>query len=426
MNRIVLIGNGFDLAHGLKTSYRDFIYDYWEQTVKAFFKDYPGFTQDPLFEQIHFLHSLNDKSVHELKQFNLRNRTGAEILAKLSSTGDFMRDVTSVLMYHICKDIHNKNWVDIEEDYYKLLRYHAFKSCGRKPVDIFDTQDKCYINPAELNNQLNFLKEVLADYLTRVSHNIKVDSRIKDIITSYFKKEEIAVESLGLFEDYRKEISERDPREVEYQFKSLGLNSTFVISNFSRYKADLKDAKEYHTKAPEFSEYMLRPQHILLLNFNYTKVANLYLNEKYNSISLNHIHGSLNDHENMIFGYGDELDENYEIIKGLNDNSYLRNIKSILYLQNNNYKELLRLMDSAPFQIYIMGHSCGNSDRTLLNTMFEHKNCVSIKPYYYEHDGKDNYMDIVQNISRNFTDMRLMRDRVVNKSLCEPLPQRNG
>ena len=150
------------------------------------------------------------------------------------------------------------------------------------------------------------------------------------------------------------------------------------------------------------------------------------MNEKYNSISLNHIHGSLNDHENMIFGYGDELDENYEIVKGLNDNSYLRNIKSILYLQNNNYKELLRLMDSAPFQIYIMGHSCGNSDRTLLNTMFEHKNCVSIKPYYYEHDGKDNYMDIVQNISRNFTDMRLMRDRVVNKSLCEPLPQWNG
>ncbi|PKG44332.1 AbiH family protein, partial [Psychroflexus sp. MES1-P1E] len=24
MNRIVLIGNGFDLAHGMKTSYKDF------------------------------------------------------------------------------------------------------------------------------------------------------------------------------------------------------------------------------------------------------------------------------------------------------------------------------------------------------------------------------------------------------------------
>ena len=30
MNRLVLIGNGFDLAHGLKTSYKDFINWYWE------------------------------------------------------------------------------------------------------------------------------------------------------------------------------------------------------------------------------------------------------------------------------------------------------------------------------------------------------------------------------------------------------------
>ena len=71
-----------------------------------------------------------------------------------------------------------------------------------------------------------------------------------------------------------------------------------------------------------------------------------------------------------------------------------------------------------------MGHSCGNSDRTLMNTLFEHKNCASIKPFYYQNkDSEDNYLDIVQNISRNFTDMKLMRDRVVNKEFCEPLPQ---
>lgn len=30
MNRIILIGNGFDLAHGLPTSYKSFIDYYWE------------------------------------------------------------------------------------------------------------------------------------------------------------------------------------------------------------------------------------------------------------------------------------------------------------------------------------------------------------------------------------------------------------
>lgn len=31
MNRLLLIGNGFDIAHGLKTRYEIFIDWYWEQ-----------------------------------------------------------------------------------------------------------------------------------------------------------------------------------------------------------------------------------------------------------------------------------------------------------------------------------------------------------------------------------------------------------
>ena len=33
MNRIILIGNGFDLAHGLKTSYNDFIKWYLKRAL---------------------------------------------------------------------------------------------------------------------------------------------------------------------------------------------------------------------------------------------------------------------------------------------------------------------------------------------------------------------------------------------------------
>ncbi|MCL2062765.1 MAG: bacteriophage abortive infection AbiH family protein [Candidatus Cloacimonetes bacterium] len=34
MNRIILIGNGFDFAHGLKTSYNDFIDYFWDKMRK--------------------------------------------------------------------------------------------------------------------------------------------------------------------------------------------------------------------------------------------------------------------------------------------------------------------------------------------------------------------------------------------------------
>ena len=138
----------------------------------------------------------------------------------------------------------------------------------------------------------------------------------------------------------------------------------------------------------------------------------------------------LNDDLNLInFGFGDEMDDNYKLIENINENEYLKNFKSFQYLQNSNYSNLLSYIDSDKFQVLIMGHSCGLSDRTLLNTIFEHNNCRSIKVYYHQWEDKvtkelkDNYTEITQNISRHFNKKKLMREKIVNKTLCKPLPQ---
>jgi hypothetical protein len=39
MNRLIIIGNGFDLAHGIKTSYHDFILDYLKERLLAALDD---------------------------------------------------------------------------------------------------------------------------------------------------------------------------------------------------------------------------------------------------------------------------------------------------------------------------------------------------------------------------------------------------
>lgn len=48
MNRLVLIGNGFDLAHGLKTKYEHFIDWYWEQKINEFIHELTDTLQDKL------------------------------------------------------------------------------------------------------------------------------------------------------------------------------------------------------------------------------------------------------------------------------------------------------------------------------------------------------------------------------------------
>ena len=190
----------------------------------------------------------------------------------------------------------------------------------------------------------------------------------------------------------------------------------------SGYIHDVEKFKSEPTNNAKYPKAYMLPERIMLLSFNYTKTAKKYLKQDVDVFSLNNIHGVIESPDSMIFGYGDEFEDKYKKLQNLNHNECLKNIKTIRYQESDNYRKVLEFTESAPYQVYIMGHSCGNSDRTLLNTIFEHKNCISIKPYFYQkQDGTDSYIDLVQNISRNFTDMKLMRDRVVNKTYCETL-----
>ena len=54
--------------------------------------------------------------------------------------------------------------------------------------------------------------------------------------------------------------------------------------------------------------------------------------------------------------------------------------------------------------------------------MFEHVNCVSIKPYYHVYkDGEDDYEKLFQNIDKSCTNKQLVRNKVVVKTNTKPL-----
>ena len=310
----------------------------------------------------------------------------------------------------ICTSIEVKGWVDIEKEYYDLLRNSIINP------------DNCDYTISELNKQLHYTQELLAQYLSSITtDNIKCNKEIQRQIYGNIRKDDVSISQLQVYYDYVDYLIQQDDayQQLLCRYGYEGSDRHFMTE-------DIKQLRKQFIGSSEIEEIYLKdliiPENIMLLNFNYTEVADKYGGLKVAAI--NHIHGDLNNPNSIIFGYGDELDEDYKDFLKQSDNECLRNIKSIKYLESGKYRNLLQFIESAPYQVYIMGHSCGNSDRTLLNTLFEHKNCVSIKPYYYQKDdGSDNYLEIAQNICRNFTDMKLMRDRVVNKMFCEPLPQ---
>lgn len=431
MNRIILIGNGFDLAHNIKTSYTHFINDYWEKVIQRLRNEVNGNITTYLY-----IFETDEIKIVDVpgNHYNagdwVKGNTFDDLISSLKNQ-DLELIFKNKFLEILTKKIGERNWVDIENEYYNLLK-ESFKN------------ENCSYNIVELNNDLKQIQKLLENYLSEVEKEF-VDGFGKDI-DQIKLKDNIGYKIYSPF-NYKdfSETSINNKAKIEFQKiqeeteihnnliepvvseKSKRIISR-IGSNFT-----LSDIRKLLISDNAINYFDLMPEEILFLSFNYTFTEKIYSNhtqfeyfEPYKNLIKRyiHIHGTTDkyDRNDVIFGFGDEIDEDYQSIENLNDNDYLENIKSIKYLETDNYKNLLEFLNSDDYQIFIFGHSCGISDRTLLNTLFEHKNCCSIKPFYHQKaDNTNNFRDIVKNISRNFNSKSSMRDKVVNKEYCEPL-----
>jgi len=439
MNRIILIGNGFDLAHNLPTKYENFIDDFWSNKVKAIKEEgsYINFQDGYTVARNNPISVYKDEDIvielHNPKSIKANNTSSIpkaiqsffdreKIKIDMQFKNKFLRRIMTAY-----KD---KKWVDIEEEYNVAL-----KNC-------FNNKDEI----DKLNHDFIMIKIALIEYLNKVVtiNNVEKKEKIEESIYSEFNLQDFIEKGRDTIidEEYEKlfqlKESARKQTTKNLSYRTSTLSVYFHHPSFEfklpKVKADFKKLIMDEKNVSNF--FNLFPRQILFLNFNYTEAENEYIGyqlrvpkESFGYIEIDiekeiiHIHGNLNSGKNpIIFGYGDEIGKDYLEIENLNDNRFLENVKSIKYLETNNYKRLLNFIDSDKYQIFIMGHSCGISDRTLLSTLFEHDNCVSIKIFYHKkEDGTDNFSDVVRNISRNFSNKAVMREKVVNKMDSESL-----
>lgn len=430
MNRIILIGNGFDLAHEMPTSYRNFIDDYWTKVAEQIKRNIPNlqthrsklqlFTNDDLQITCEYAHmrvvclKLENSKITSYKEFN-------DTIKSLKQTQIYESPViievnfTNKFLEHISEQVNLQQWVDIENEYYKAL------------TELIDSTNS--LNIETLNNNLKSIEKSLTQYLTEIEQNHFDNEIISKIKSNIYSKFNIKDMSLRFIDSFVQEVESKITiikdkgidRFNDYK-KVYNLNSNEAeIINFCILNMNKKDKQKIEIQ--DIPDYFLVPERTLFLSFNYTHTEEKYTEHNSDIVETIHIHGELNKENNpIIFGYGNEQDDDYRKLEKLHDDKYLENIKSIRYLETENYKKLLNFIETDPYQIFIMGHSCGTSDKTLLNTLLEHKNCASIKPFYYKpNETEDNYSSIVKGISRNFNDKILMRDRVVNKTFCKTL-----
>lgn len=362
-NQLIIIGNGFDLAHGLKTSYNDFILDYFKEIFLEYFEkkrnSILNIYEDKLFS-IFIEDSLINKVESEIKE--------VDWVGDIKTIVDKNKELRIRGLTAFSTKLFNSidSWVDIENIYYQELKRYL----RNEPNSSRGGKDNRPVLFKKLNEQIHFLKVKLQEYLNKQYKKNKI---LHKIPSKFF---------------------------LENIYKKMN-------SDFSR------DANLY------------------FLNFNYTHTTDRYYNNNSLStsmIQINHIHGELyKDNNPIIFGFGDEKDKAYQEIEDLDINEAFKFIKSFGYFHAPNYKKLLAYIDSGKFDVSIMGHSCGLSDRTMLSTIFEHKYCNSIRICYYrkqsEHDDRKDYIEKTYNISRLFDDKAEFRKRILDFNESDRIPQ---
>ena len=206
-----------------------------------------------------------------------------------------------------------------------------------------------------MNLDFDAVKKRLVSYLSEIVPEIELKPfpSIQDVFSSQIQPIEVACGKQRLF------IDSIISGIIQLGKGDDGIVKTDVVSE------DKKEDPDYlfcRSKEEENRLYVLKrlkddylrrdhctPVHTLILNFNYTRTAEkLYARKKDEVIN---IHGELDNPRNpIIFGYGDELDEDYKRIEKLQDNDFLENIKSVRYHETSNYKKLLNFIESDPYQ----------------------------------------------------------------------------
>lgn len=325
MNNLIIVGNGFDLAHDMKTSYPDFIRYIVDEHCRSEKRE---FCND-LFKLPPFVNSYDS-----LLDLYRKGRGISQQKARANYQNIIDKKSIVDLIKHLFEDFYLQNWCDIEYRYFELLKNVKGK------VELFT-----------LNKEFSFLKKHLEDYLL-------TQESIGETIDAY-----------------------------EYLFSTLALRNS------------------------------------LILNFNYTDTIERLYSQKTKLSKILHIHGELKNELNpIIFGFAAD-NEDIKLLVDKEDNEYLRNIKRHEYKRTSNEKALADyLSNHKNIRVTILGHSCGISDKLILEQILNHNNIHSVRILYY--NNYESYFNSQINVYRIINNNDNF-EKIVNFQDCCRMPQWN-
>ena len=358
---LLVVGNGFDLAHKLPTRYSDFL-DFMSLYIDKVY-DW-RFNWQMFDEELHKLeYSALDNILADLKQFPKFNAPVKKIFYDCTSLpliGEREFYINDWLMYLLCvysyrRSLENPKymWIDIEEEIKKLLMQ-------------LDKTDSFFRKKTRLS--------VLAPYKSSNDNKPK---------TFYFN---------SLFSQINRVQDIPDD-------KLKGEMINFLFRDLERLECLLKFylnlvQSDFHMREKKFFNINTNfPYSIMIdhfISFNYTNISTIYLSEEQKS-NIHYVNGDLGDDSKIILGFENhDSNKTYEFCNN-NIDSFCKTSQRVNYNMDYEYKKWIRICHDETYEkinTYIIGHSFALSDKQILLDIIKQSDNVTI--YCHSKDDNDN------------------------------------
>ena len=371
MNNLLLVGNGFDVAHRLHTSYDDFL------TIMKFRKHIIVDIKDAKNGR-----NINDKnpfhkftlSVSNMDEDNLKN------------LGDIIEKNSWVKYYCRC-EAEIDGWIDFEREIYPVIDMFEFvfnANCntighggkyGEALIDRNDFKSKNILRVARLWDKYinaNGVDNIcVKEPYASLQYGILKKKILKDLREEF--DEFILAFELYLYEF----VYKRDDVKILKQIKDLDINT--------------------------------------VISFNYTLTERLYgLSEE----NVHHIHGMIREDfsgtkNNMVMGVNEQEDSNMDFIY------FVKYFQRIQKASGVRYKELIKRITTdgmathTDYILHIYGHSLDETDEDILKYVIgdkESNDRIKLKPkrviifYYDDADYEQKVINLIKLYSRSIVE----------------------
>lgn len=396
MANILIIGNGFDLYHGLPTRYTDFMtfanfceLFYIEHKAKLKDANLPASYKEP------------DTKLNILK---LKN--GKLTLDSVKEMAQYVGVYDEENIKFLYENLKNNKW------------FQYFKNTGYEKEGWIDFERE--IESVLLKIEIYF-DEILPK-IEEIKRNLKSGETItaSKYIDSDYK------EIFKLFSCEDLELAPYTENGINVKIKTKEINNQF---NRPKQKKILLDnmKKELDTLIKCFRIYTMEfiekfkitkecdkiknLGKLLVLNFNYTNTFEKVYKDQLAEMC--YVHGSIKD-DNLVMGVSDDFIENNDYIYF---QKFFQRIQKRTGIEYKDFFEKgYNIYKGATAEVYIMGHSLDKTDKGVLEKFFDEKYKVNIfyhAQWAYEEQviklvemfGKERIIDAVAKKEINFIDL---------------------